>query len=106
MGSLIPPHPLTNFEIQTYYENEPRFNGVCSRKNLPEKIKDGYIMDIYLYNKPWWICRCWYALDFFILLFCNRNKSVYFNSFDVEYIPEEIEIFIENKNIKVNIFRV
>ena len=52
MGSLIPPHPLTNFEIQAYYENEPRFNGVCSRKNLPEKIKDGYIMDIYLYNKP------------------------------------------------------
>ena len=105
MGSLIPPHPLTNFEIQTYYENEPRFNGVCSRKNLPEKIKDGYIM-IYLYNKPWWICRCWYALYFFILLFCNRNKSVYFNSFDVEYIPEEIEIFIENKNIKANIFQV
>ena len=32
------PHPLTNFEIQKYYENEPRFNGVFSRDNLPEKI--------------------------------------------------------------------
>ena len=34
------PHPLTNFEIQKYYQNEPKFNGVFSRKNLP-KIKDG-----------------------------------------------------------------
>ena len=30
---LIPPHPLTNFEIQTYYQNEPRFNGIYSRDN-------------------------------------------------------------------------
>ena len=22
------PHPLTNFEIQKYYENEPKFDGV------------------------------------------------------------------------------
>ena len=35
------PHPLTNFEIQKYYENEPRFNGTYSRDNLPTKIKDG-----------------------------------------------------------------
>ena len=38
---LILPHPLTNFEIQKYYQNEPRFNGVYSRDNLPDKIKDG-----------------------------------------------------------------
>ena len=38
---LILPHPLTNFEIQRYYQNEPRFNGVYSRDNLPDKIKDG-----------------------------------------------------------------
>ena len=31
---LNPPHPLTNFEIQEYYQNEPRFNGVFSRDNL------------------------------------------------------------------------
>ena len=35
----MPPHPLTNFEIQKYYQNEPKFNGVYSRNNLP-KIKD------------------------------------------------------------------
>ena len=26
----MPPHPLTNFEVQKY-QNEPRFNGVYSR---------------------------------------------------------------------------
>ena len=37
----MPPHPLTNFEIQKNYQNKPRFNGVYSRGNLPDKIKDG-----------------------------------------------------------------
>ena len=42
----MPPHPLTNFETQKYYQNEPRFNGAYSRDNLPEKIKDGaYIIN-------------------------------------------------------------
>ena len=36
MGFLMLPHPLTNFEIQKYHKNEPRFNGVSSRINLPE----------------------------------------------------------------------
>ena len=30
----MPPHPLTNFEIQKYYKNEPRFNDVYSRDNI------------------------------------------------------------------------
>ena len=34
------PHPIINFEIQKYYQNEPKFNGIYSRNNLP-KIKDG-----------------------------------------------------------------
>ena len=36
---LILSHPLTNFEIQKYCENEPGFNGVFSRDNLPKIIK-------------------------------------------------------------------
>ena len=36
----MPPHFLTNFEIQKSYQNEPKFNGVYSRNNSP-KIKDG-----------------------------------------------------------------
>ena len=27
-------HPLTNFEIQKYYQNEPKFNGVKGRNNV------------------------------------------------------------------------
>ena len=32
------PHLLINFEIQNYYQNEPKFNGVFQRNNL-HKIK-------------------------------------------------------------------
>ena len=98
MGFLMPPHPLTNFEIQKYYENEPRFNGVFSRDNLPKKIKDGtYVINLDEYAD---VGTHWIAL------FCNRNEIVYFDSFGVEHIPEEIKEFIGNKNIKANIFRV
>ena len=96
------PHPLTNFEIQKYYKNEPRFNGVFSRDNLPKKIKDGaYVINLDEYAD---VGTHWIAL------FCNRNEIVYFDSFGVEHIPEEIKEFIKefpgNKNIKTNIFRV
>ena len=37
MGFLMLPHPLTNFEIQKLYKNEPRFNGAFARNNLPKK---------------------------------------------------------------------
>ena len=47
MGFLIPPHPLTNFEIRKYYQNEPRFNVAFSRNNLPKTIKDGaYVINL------------------------------------------------------------
>ena len=40
------PHPLTNFEVQKYYQKEPTFNGVYLRNNLP-KIKDGeYVINL------------------------------------------------------------
>ena len=62
MGFSILPHPLTNFEIQNYYQNKPRFNSVFSRNNLPKKIKDGG----------------------------NRNEVFYFDVFGVEHFPEGI----------------
>ena len=92
------PHPLTNFEIQKYYENEPRFNGVFSRDNLPKEIKDGaYVINLDEHADTG---THWVALS------CKKNKIVYFDSFGVEHIPEEIKEFIRNKNIKANIFRV
>ena len=43
-----------------------------------------------------------------LLYFVKKNEIVYFDSFGVEYIPEEIKEFIKefpgNKNIKTNIF--
>ena len=99
MGFLMLPHPLTNFEIQKYYKNEPRFNGVFSINNLPkEKTKDGaYIINLDEYAD---VGTHW------IVLFCKKNKIVYFDSFGVEHIPEEIKEFIKNKNVKANIFRL
>ena len=59
---FIPLHPLTNFEIQKYYENQPKFNGVYSRNNLP-KIRDGaYIINLDEYQS---IGTRWIALFVF-----------------------------------------
>ena len=93
----MPPHPLTNFEIQKYYQNEPRFNGVYSRDNLP-KIKDGaYVINIDEYYD---IGTHW------VVFHVQNNDVTYFDSFGVEHIPEQIKTFISNKNIKTNIFRI
>ena len=46
----MPPHPLTNSEIQKYCQHEPRFNSVYSRDNLP-KIKDvAYVINLDEYS--------------------------------------------------------
>ena len=92
------PQPLTNFEIQEYYQNEPRFNGVYSRNNLPKKIKDGaYVINLDEYAE---------VGTHLIALFCNGNQIVYFKSLGVEHVPKEIKEFFGNKNIKANIFLV
>ena len=93
----MPPHPLTSLEIQKYYQNESKFNGVFSRDNIPNKIKDGaYVINLDEYSDigtPW------------IALWVNNNV-IYFDSFGVEHIPKEIKKFIDNKNIIANIFRI
>ena len=98
MAFLIPPHPLTNFEIQSYYKNGPTFNGVFSRNNLPKTIKDAaYIINLDKYAD---VATHWVAL------FCNRNETVYFDRFGVEHVPENVKEFVGNKSIIANIFRV
>ena len=89
---------MTNFEIQKYYQNELRFNGVYSRKILPNKIKDGaYVINLDEYKDTG---------THWVALFCKKNEIVYFDSFGAEHIPEENKKFIGNKNIKANIYRV
>ena len=93
----MPHHPITNFEIQKYYENEPKLNGVYSIKNLP-KIKDGvYIINFDEYES---IGTNWIAL------YVNAKNITYFDSFGVEHIPKEVRKFSGNKNIATNIYRM
>ena len=98
MRFWMPPHPLTNFEIPKCHENEPKFNGVFSICKMPKKIKDGEnVINLYQYEN---VDTHWIAL------FCNKSDIIYFDSFRVEHVPEEIKEFVVNKNIKANIFRV
>ena len=81
----MPTHPLTNFELQKYYQNQPRFNGVYSRDNLAE-IKDGaYVINLDEYSD---IGTHWVAL------YLNNNDVTYFDSFGVEHIPKQKKSFI------------
>ena len=94
----MPPHPLNNFEIQKYYQNESRFNDVYSRDNLT-KIKDGaYATNLNDYSN---IGTHWVAL-------CVNNVDVtYFDSFGVEHISKEIKTFIiRSLSITTYIFRI
>ena len=94
---FLPPHPLTNFEIQKYDQNESRFNGVYSRDNLP-KIKDGtYVINLDGYSD---IGTHWVAL------WVDNSNVTYFDSFWVEHIPKGIKTFVNRKNMKTNIFRI
>ena len=71
----MPPHPLMTFEIQKYYQNEPKFNGVYSRNYLL-KTKDGaYVISLNEYES---IGTHWIALDM------NGNNIIYFDSFGVD----------------------
>ena len=80
------PHPLRNFEIEAYFQNEPRFNGVYSIHNLPDKIKDGvYVVNLDEYSG---IGTHW------IVLYVNNKTARYFDSFGIEHIPQEIQMFI------------
>ena len=79
------------------HQNEPRFNGVYSRDNLP-KIKDvAYVinLDEYCDIGTHWVA--WYT---------HNNNVTYFDSFSVEHIPKEIKAFIRRcLSIVTNIFR-
>ena len=42
----MPLHPLTNFEIQKYYQNKTKFNGVFSRNNLTKMNDGAYVINV------------------------------------------------------------
>ena len=92
----MPPHPLINLEVQKYYQNRPRFNGLYSRDNLP-KIKDGvYVINLDEYSD---IGTHWVAL------YVQNNDATYFDFFGVEL--KKIKAFIDHSlSITKNIFRI
>ena len=91
------PHPLTNFEIQKYPQNEPKFKGVYSRNNLPKLKDEAYVINLDKYKS---IGTHWKAS------YVIAENVTYFDSFGAEHIPKEIKKFIENKNIITNIYRI
>ena len=106
LNLLLPFHPLTNIEINEYYKNEPRFNGVYSRNNLPKTIKKGaYVINLDEYENTG---------THWVALFVKPKYMVYFDNFGIEHIPKEINKFINNDTtktsaiarIKSNIFRI
>ena len=99
----MPTHSLINFDMQRYYQNEPKLNGVYSINNLPKIKEEAYVINLDEYKsvRPHWIG-----------LYVNGNNgsrsddATYFDSFGVEHNPKEILKFIRNKNIKTNIYRI
>ena len=64
----------------------------------PKKVKVGaYIINLDEYSD---------VGTYWIALFCSRSEIIYFSSFGIEHILEQIKEFIGNKSIKANIFRV
>ena len=72
LNSLLPFHPLTNIEINEYYKNEPRFNVVYSRNNLPNKIRKGaYVINLDEYENTG---------THWVSLFVKPKYTIYFDS--------------------------
>ena len=75
------PHPVTNFEIQKYYQNKPKFNGVYSRNSLPKIKYEAHVVNLDEFES---------VRTHWIALYLNANNIVYFVSFGVEHISKEI----------------
>ena len=89
---IMMPHPLTNLEVQKYYQNKPKFNGVYSRNSL-SKVKDGtYITSLDEYKS---------VGTHRIASYVNVDNVTYSDNFEVKYIPKEIKEFI-GKPVDVN----
>ena len=83
------PDPLTNFEIQKYYKNEPKFNGVYSRNNFSKIKYVAYLINLDEYES---------IGIHSVALYLNDDNVTYFDSFRVKYIPKEnLENSLEKK---------
>ena len=91
-------HPLTRFEIENYYQNEPIFKGFYTRNNMHDKImEETHVINLDEYSD---IGNHW------IVFYALNNSVSYFDSFWVEQIPKEIKKFIDTSTVVTNIFRI
>ena len=89
---------MTNFEIEKYFKNQPKFIGVYSRNNLPSVARDGgYVVNL---DERGSTGTHWVAIHI------KGPKATYFDSFGIEHIPNEVLRFLNKKDIDSNIFRV
>ena len=95
--------------------NEPRFNGVYSRDNLPKTIKKGaYVINLDEYENTGTHWVSLFVKPKYTTKSSSLESTVYFDSFGVEHIPKEINTFIRSKelgsavnnDIKSSIFRI
>ena len=94
---LVLLEPLNNIEIINYFNYQPRFNGAFSRNILPGIKYRAYVtnLDDKKSKGTHWVS-----------LFIDRNTAVYFDSFLLEYISQEVLNKIKDKSITHNIFRM
>ena len=93
----MPCHFLTNFEIQTYYQNEPKYNCAYSRNNLPNTKGGAHVVNLDEYES---IGSHW------TLLYVNGDNIIHFDSSGVEHLPKEMEKLAGNKNNITNIYKI
>ena len=75
--------------MEEYNKNEPRFNGVYSRGNLPKTIKcEAPVIDLDKYADVGTHWIAWYV---------KNNEVIYFDSFGVEHVPKEIKNLLDIK---------
>ena len=73
------PHSLSNFEIQKYYQNKPKFNGSYLRNDLPETMDGTNVNNLDEYKSKG---------THQVVLYVDDDNVTYFDSFGVEYIKK------------------
>ena len=102
MKALLEPAKLFNaassfnrFWNTNVLSNEPNFNGVYSRNNLPKTKGKAYVINLYEHKS---------LGTYWIALYMNAKNVIYFGGFGVEDTPKKIGKFIGNINVKTNIY--
>ena len=87
---------MNNIKVTNRFNQKPRFNGVFSKKKLLTVKYGAYVINLDDNNSKG---------TYWVLLFIGGNIALYFDSFGIEYIPQEVLSKIKGKSVTCNIFR-